>query len=124
VTLAPGRLRLLTRRVVTSTRPATWHRLSSGSSFWDHAVNRQGEKMKRLCEFNTAMPRFPFAGNIIAFREVGDLHHRYERRVAREIGEAARSACPRSAPYGERRIQNFIYFVALVTARTGPTCRT
>jgi hypothetical protein len=40
--------------------------------------------MKRLCEFNTAMPRFPFAGNIIAFREVGGLHHRYERRVARD----------------------------------------
>jgi hypothetical protein len=57
-------------------------------------------------------------------RGQSDLHHRYERRVAREIGEAARSACPRSAPYGERRIQNFIYFVALVTARTGPTCRT
>jgi hypothetical protein len=49
--------------------------LSSGSSFWDHAVNRHGEKMKRLCEFNTAMPRFPFGGNIIAFREVGGLHH-------------------------------------------------
>jgi putative transposase len=48
VTLAPGRLRLLTRRVVTSTRPATGHLLSSGSSFWDHAVNRHGEKMKRL----------------------------------------------------------------------------
>ena len=83
MTLAPGRLRLLTRRVVTSTRPATGHLLSSGSSFWDHAVNRHGEKMKRLCEFNTAMPRIAMSVE------------------SREIGEAGRSACPRSAPYGE-----------------------
>jgi hypothetical protein len=123
VTLAPSRLRLLTRRVVTSTRPPTWHLLSSGSSFWDHAVNRHGEKMKRLCEFNTAMPRFPSAGNIIAFREVGGLHHRYERRVARDW-RGGTLRLPSVGALWRTKIQNFIYFVALVTARTSLTCRT
>jgi hypothetical protein len=33
--------------------------------------------------------QLPSAGNIIAFPEVGGLHHRYERR-ARNIGETTR----------------------------------